>query len=592
MSWHFDNAVWGQAMKLTFFKIEHYRSITKAEFKKLSDVAILVGPNNEGKSNILQALHTCLILLSGGQYLVHRVRTERGETIRIRYDRDSYDWDSDYPVDKQAKNPEGRSIFELHFSLTDEEQKAFLDTTGSRLNDVLPIQLQFGSSPYASFKVLKQGIGGSTLSKKVEVISQFVGSTLDYVYIPAIRTAETSIDLINSLVRRELGLLEKNPRYVQIQGEIAKLQQPIIDSIVSKLKATLQEFLGPSFKNVSLSIQDRSRTRSLGREAQVLIDDGTRTTLERKGDGVKSLVAISLMTRALQSDEAIRDAILLIEEPESHLHPRAIHQLREVLDTLKKDRQIVITTHCPVLINRADVASNIIVSKNKASPAKSLDELRQVLGVRTSDNLRHAALVIVVEGTDDAIALSSLFSTASDKLRSAITSGSVAFDSIGGASKLRYGLSQLQSALCNYYIVLDDDDEARRGFEEATKDSLASQSNTSFFKLVGLQEAEIEDIYSEGVYADYFRTKYGVDVRAAHFKSKDKWSGRIRKGMQRSGKSSGSGDAWPEHQEMADKRAIAELVAKAPRDAVLPARQSVMDSIVTAVESALDRIST
>jgi putative ATP-dependent endonuclease of the OLD family len=146
-------------MKLTFFRIENYRCIAKAEFRNLSNVAILVGPNNEGKSNILQALHTCLILLSDVRFLVQRIRSEGRESVRIRYDRDSYDWESDYPVNKQSRNPEGHSVFELHFSLTDEEQGTFFGTTGSRLNDVLPIQLQFGSSPYASFKVLKQGIG-------------------------------------------------------------------------------------------------------------------------------------------------------------------------------------------------------------------------------------------------------------------------------------------------------------------------------------------------------------------------------------------------------------------------------------------------
>jgi predicted ATPase len=118
-------------MKLTYFSIENYRSITKAAFRDLSNVTILVGPNNEGKSNILQALHTCLTLLSNEQFLVQRIRREgsAAENVGIRYDRESYDWESDYPINKQAKNPEGHSAFELHFSLTDEEQKAFFDFT-------------------------------------------------------------------------------------------------------------------------------------------------------------------------------------------------------------------------------------------------------------------------------------------------------------------------------------------------------------------------------------------------------------------------------------------------------------------------------
>jgi putative ATP-dependent endonuclease of the OLD family len=106
-------------MKLTYFKVENYRSIKTAEFKKLSNVAILVGPNNEGKSNILQALHTSLTLLEEAIYQPRRVSGAATEKVLIRYDRNSYDWESDYPVDKQSTNPEGHSIFDLHFSLTE-----------------------------------------------------------------------------------------------------------------------------------------------------------------------------------------------------------------------------------------------------------------------------------------------------------------------------------------------------------------------------------------------------------------------------------------------------------------------------------------
>lgn len=200
----------------------------------------------------------------------------------------------------------------------------------------------------------------------------------------------------------------------------------------------------------------------LVRRAQITIDDGTPTLLERKGDGVQSLVAISLMTGTLQETGADKDIILLLEEPESHLHPHAIHQLREVLDSLREDNQLIVTTHCPLLVNRANVPANLIVSKNKASPAKSLSELREVLGVRTSDNLQHAALVVVVEGAEDEVALRALLAHYSASLGAALAKGSLTFHALGGASKLPYALSLLQSSLCNYYTFIDDDDEGRR----------------------------------------------------------------------------------------------------------------------------------
>jgi predicted ATP-dependent endonuclease of OLD family len=574
----------GRQMKLTYFSIEDYRSIGNAQFQDLMNVIILVGPNNEGKSNILRALNTCLTLLRGDHV------SGSGETVRLRYGPDSFDWESDYPVQKQVKHPEGETVFELHFQLSQDEQSAFQQQTRSRLNDVLPIQLRLGPSPFASFKVLKQGRGGSALSKKAVAICRFVSTNLDFVYVPAIRTADTSIELINHLVSRELRQLEKNERYVEIQREIQQPQQPILNSIETKLKSNLQDFLGPSFKKVTLSLTSRQRLRPYGRAAQMTIDDGTPTPLDRKGDGVQSLVAISLMTRALEDSTATKDIILLIEEPESHLHPKAIHQLRDVLDTLKQDKQIVITTHCPALVIRGHVPANIIVSRNKASSAKSLEQLRDILGVRISDNLRHAALVIVVEGAEDSVALKALFSCHSPKLKSAIDAGSIAFEGIGGASKLRYALSQLQSSLCNYFVILDDDEEGRRAYKDAEKELLVSPSNTSFIKCIGLSEAELEDLYCEDVYLDYFKAKYSIDVGRAPFNSRKKWTHRIRHGMSTSGKSSASGEAWSENMEMQDKRAIAELVSKKPNDAILPARMSVINSIIAAIEAAMESV--
>jgi hypothetical protein len=108
---------------------------------------------------------------------------------------------------------------------------------------------------------------------------------------------------------------------------------------------------------------------------------------------------------------------------------------------------------------------------------------------------------------------------------------------------------------------------------------------------LGLSEAELEDMYVEELYAPHFKAKYSVDVTGAQFKLKKKWRERIREGFKRSGKSSASGDAWPQREETADKRAIAELVAASPKNVLLPARESTMDSIISAIESEIASIS-
>jgi hypothetical protein len=163
---------------------------------------------------------------------------------------------------------------------------------------------------------------------------------------------------------------------------------------------------------------------------------------------------------------------------------------------------------------------------------------------------------------------------------------------LGGASKLPYALSLLQSSLCNYHVFIDDDTEGRKGYAEAAKSLLCSTSNTTLTKCLGLPEAEFEDLLNEGVYADYFNRKYGVDVGRRPFDQKQKWSIRIRTGLTKSGKGSPSGEAWPEADEYADKRAVAELVVDSPATAIHPARIDVITAFVASIEGRLATLST
>lgn len=274
-------------MKLTYFSIHDYRSIGKAELENLQSAAILIGPNNEGKSNVLQGLNACLSLLREPD-----LRRVDGK-LHLLYTREIYDWLTDFPISKQLKKKGGESVFQLHFQLSEAEKAEFQIATGSKLNSVLPIELSFSTGRLATFKVLKQGKGGIALTKKPAEICKFVASTLDFAYIPAVRTADASLEVVNELVSRELRQLEKNPRYAELQVELETLQKPILNGIAEKLENNLRSFLGAGLKDVSLALADRHRINRFGKTCQITIDDGTPTLLERKGDGVQSLVAIS-----------------------------------------------------------------------------------------------------------------------------------------------------------------------------------------------------------------------------------------------------------------------------------------------------------
>src|SRR5262245_27059741 len=170
-------------MKLVSFSVNNYRSITKAYRLPIRQSTVLLGPNNEGKSNILKALVTALEILS--DLKLYKVR--RGRIQSLRRDLGGYSWERDYPISLQSKHPTGESIFNLEFELTDDEIDQFFDEVKSSLNGSLPIQLSLGKVD-PSFKVVKKGPGGPALSKKDDLIAQFVSKRINITYIPSVRT--------------------------------------------------------------------------------------------------------------------------------------------------------------------------------------------------------------------------------------------------------------------------------------------------------------------------------------------------------------------------------------------------------------------
>ena len=414
-------------MELVSFSVTNYRSITTAYRLPIKQSTVLIGPNNEGKSNILRALVITLEMLSRmGGFRIQRGRLLRNSERNTEF----YEWQRDFPVSLQSKTPNGESVFNLELELSDSEVAEFETEVKSSLNGTLPIELRLGEKQ-AGFKVLKKGPGGIALSKKAEQIAQFISKRINLSYIPAVRTAKSAHEIVGELVERELAAVESDVAYQDALKAVAKIQQPVLDKISASIKETLREFL-PNVREVKVSIPEEERFRALRRACEIVVDDGTPTQLSRKGDGVQSLAALSLMRHASESSGAGRNLILAIEEPESHLHPNAIHQLKAVVNEIARKHQVIMTTHCPLFVDRSSIKSNILVHNNKATPAKDVRQIREILGVRASDNLQHAELILVVEGEDDRRAFAALLKQHSKPLAAAMSQQALGIESLQG----------------------------------------------------------------------------------------------------------------------------------------------------------------
>ncbi len=313
-------------MKISAISIQKYRSIRKTDRLNLGDLTVLIGPNNEGKSNVLRALAVSMqILRLYGAMSVSSTR--RPASPRRLTPGRYYDWQSDFPKDLQDKTPEGNSIIDLWFELTLDEQTAFHKAIGTRLRTELPIRLIIGPR-HVEFAVRKQGPGAVALTAKAAQVAQFVGRALRVEHVESVRTAARARQVVEDMLSLELAELEEDEKFSAALEALTAAVKPVADRLSADLAATLKAFL-PDVRDVEIGLSTDRILNAISSQVQITVDDGVSTELRHKGDGVQSLSALALIRKAA---EVRRGALVLaIEEPEAHLHPRAVHQLREVL---------------------------------------------------------------------------------------------------------------------------------------------------------------------------------------------------------------------------------------------------------------------
>ena len=156
-------------MRLVEVTVKNYRSIGSQTKFDVEDLTTLVGPNNEGKTNLLRALGL-------GMYLIERwsmipptlsahgeltgiaaarvFRSSRPSPSSRRQENMGYSWLDDYPLAKQERPGTHPTVLRLKFRLNEEEVRDFFQATGIANNGELPVEMSL-SRGSASFGVVK-----------------------------------------------------------------------------------------------------------------------------------------------------------------------------------------------------------------------------------------------------------------------------------------------------------------------------------------------------------------------------------------------------------------------------------------------------
>ena len=219
-------------MKLMSFSVSNYRSITRAHKIHLHDLTILVGKNNEGKSNIIKAL-------SLSMNIIKRNFISRQSPYYSKYSDSEfgYVWQRDFPVLSQNKKTGSKNTkFELEFELTNEELIDFNRKTSSRLStpDFIVV-IEIGEDSYTVDK------DGNLLDKDGNVFKE-AKDVQDYLKQFEVDNSDSEDEINIQTIQKALGieLTDDEDKPIEFENSVEGVKS-YINSVIEAQKKDIAE---------------------------------------------------------------------------------------------------------------------------------------------------------------------------------------------------------------------------------------------------------------------------------------------------------------------------------------------------------------
>lgn len=159
-----------------------------------------------------------------------------------------------------------------------------------------------------------------------------------------------------------------------------------------------------------------------------------------------------------ESGEQSTNTILLIDEPEIYLHPQAIEVIRDALKTLSiQGYQVIFATHSPFMITTKDVGNALLIRKNAAQGTHKRNSLKTavptvvttapsqlelIFSLSHSSNILFSERVVLAEGTTENRLLPAIIQKVTSKT---IGLHKTALVSMGGSGNTRKAMLVLNT---------------------------------------------------------------------------------------------------------------------------------------------------
>lgn len=328
-------------MKLESITVDHYRSIEHIEIKFPDNRPIvLFGPNNAGKSNILSA--------------INRILGERYPTYIEMLDSDYYKRNKiDYPT--------------TDISATFDEP-LYIDRQGNRITTVA---VRYGNNGNLHENILHDGSGKRifpTNEQRAKYQSFLIDAERN---IQSAFNYSSQYSLLSKFSKRIHGALSKEHKeelsaaFEQIKTSFEKTDEftKFFNEFSSALKGSVKGFVHSLA--VDFSAYDPN---NYAKSLRIYAKEGENVRgFEEFGTGEQQVLLMAF-AKAFMEVFTSEHFVLIIEEPEAHLHPLAQKWLKEyIVDMCEAGIQVVISTHSADFIDPAYLDGLVRVYKESST---------------------------------------------------------------------------------------------------------------------------------------------------------------------------------------------------------------------------------
>lgn len=201
---------------------------------------------------------------------------------------------------------------------------------------------------------------------------------------------------------------KKNPSELTIAETTRLLEHKLyhmnVDSFLEKLNVY---FMQNSERAQSIRYEVNFDVDALFQMNTVVVNEerNVEGSLSMMSEGTKSIYILSLL-EAYTSEATSIPSIIMIEDPETYLHPQLVKTASEILYRLSKKNQVIFSTHSPNLLFNfsSKQIRQVVLDENYDTTVKEhtdIDEILNDLGY-TANDLMNVSFVFIVEGKQDA----------------------------------------------------------------------------------------------------------------------------------------------------------------------------------------------